>query len=244
MAWRCSGSTNKELIENMWKHKLISDSSTQVDRRHYAPSQPYQDSPQYIGYQATISAPHMHAIALEHLISFMMPSDASPAPRALDIGSGSGYLTHVMAELVGPRGLVVGVEHINALRDKGEANMRKSAEGTQLLNSGKVKFIAADGRKGLNEPARKGEEELGTLWDAIHVGASASEVHDELINQLKSPGCMFIPVEDSHDRDSHQNALVKYCPVFGFYHTSLPYLLRGCRPCLRAIQAPPTQLLR
>lgn len=25
MAWRCSGSTNKELIENMWKHKLISD---------------------------------------------------------------------------------------------------------------------------------------------------------------------------------------------------------------------------
>lgn len=191
----------------MWKHKLISDvrvkeAFIKVDRRHYAPSQPYQDSPQYIGYQATISAPHMHAIALEHLISFMMPSDASPAPRALDIGSGSGYLTHVMAELVGPRGLVVGVEHINALRDKGEANMRKSAEGTQLLNSGKVKFIAADGRKGLNEPARKGEEELGTLWDAIHVGASASEVHDELINQLKSPGCMFIPVEDSHDRDS------------------------------------------
>ncbi len=130
----------------------------------------------------------MHAIALEHLISFMMPSDASPAPRALDIGSGSGYLTHVMAELVGPRGLVVGVEHINALRDKGEANMRKSAEGKQLLDTGKVKFVAADGRKGLDEPARKGEEELGTQWDAIHVGASASDVHDELIRQLKSPG--------------------------------------------------------
>ncbi|TQV98394.1 hypothetical protein V2A60_007862 [Cordyceps javanica] len=207
MAWRCSGSTNKELIENMWRHKLISDTRVKeafikVDRHHYAPSKPYEDSPQYIGYQATISAPHMHAIALEHLISFMMPSAASPAPRALDIGSGSGYLTHVMAELVGTRGLVVGVEHINALRDKGEANMRKSAEGAQLLDSGKVKFIAADGRKGLNEPARKGEDEFGTQWDVIHVGASASEVHDELVRQLKSPGCMFIPVEDERDQDS------------------------------------------
>ncbi|KAM3553364.1 hypothetical protein ARSEF4850_006945 [Beauveria asiatica] len=207
MAWRCSGSTNKELIENMSRHKLISDERVKeafikVDRRHYAPSQPYEDSPQYIGYQATISAPHMHAMALEHLISFLMPSSASPAPRALDIGSGSGYLTHVMAELVGPRGLVVGVEHINALRDMGEANMRKSAEGKQLLDSGKVKFVVADGRKGLSEPARKGEEARGTHWDVIHVGASASRVHDELISQLKSPGCMFIPVEDEHDRDS------------------------------------------
>lgn len=130
----------------------------------------------------------MHAMALEHLIAFMMPSDESPAPRALDIGSGSGYLTHVMAELVGPRGLVVGVEHIHALREKGEKNMHKSAEGRELLKTGKVKFVAADGRKGLKEPARQGEEEFGTQWDAIHVGASASDVHDELIQQLKSPG--------------------------------------------------------
>lgn len=130
----------------------------------------------------------MHAIALEHLISFMMPSDASPAPRAMDVGSGSGYLTHVMAELVGPRGLVVGVEHIGALREKGEKNMRKSAEGRELIAMGKVKFVTADGRKGRKEPARKGEEELGTQWDVIHVGAAASQVHDELLNQLKAPG--------------------------------------------------------
>lgn len=130
----------------------------------------------------------MHAIALEHLISFMLPTETSPAPRAVDIGSGSGYLTHVMAELVGPRGLVVGVEHIRALRDMGEANMRKSVEGRELLEEGKVKFVAADGRKGLVEPARQGEEALGTQWDVIHVGASAKDVHDELINQLKSPG--------------------------------------------------------
>lgn len=130
----------------------------------------------------------MHAVALEHLINYMTPSETSPAPRAMDIGSGSGYLTHVMAELVGPRGLVLGIEHINALRDKGEANMRKSAEGRALIDSGKVKFITADGRNGSKEPARAGEEALGTQWDVIHVGASAKDVHAELLNQLKAPG--------------------------------------------------------
>ena len=40
--------------------------------------------------------------------------------RVLDVGSGSGYLTHVLAELVGDGGVVVGLEHIAALRDLGE----------------------------------------------------------------------------------------------------------------------------
>lgn len=35
-----------------------------VDRKFYAPKSPYSDSPQYIGYGATISAPHMHGYAL------------------------------------------------------------------------------------------------------------------------------------------------------------------------------------
>ncbi|CAG8972857.1 hypothetical protein HYALB_00001276 [Hymenoscyphus albidus] len=33
-------------------------------------------------------------------------------------------------------------------------------------------------------------------WDAIHVGAAAKEVHGELVEQLKSPGRIFIPVEE------------------------------------------------
>ncbi|KFA70078.1 hypothetical protein S40285_03303 [Stachybotrys chlorohalonatus IBT 40285] len=157
---------------------------------------PYEDSPQSIGHAATISAPHMHASAIEHVLPYLIPSSTSPAPRVLDIGSGSGYLTHVMAELVGPRGLVVGLEHIPELRDLGESNMRKSAEGRTLLGSGLVQFRLGDGRLGLKEPARQGEEAGGTAWDVIHVGASAKELHKELLDQLKAPGCIFIPVDD------------------------------------------------
>ncbi|KAF4592312.1 hypothetical protein GQ602_002611 [Ophiocordyceps camponoti-floridani] len=131
MAWRCSGRSNAALVENLWRNGLITEAAVKeaflrVDRAHYAPNNPYQDSPQPIGHEATISAPHMHASAAEHLLPFARPTVSSPAPRVLDVGSGSGYLTHVLAEMVGEAGLVVGLEHIAALRDLGEANMRRS----------------------------------------------------------------------------------------------------------------------
>lgn len=94
-----------------------------------------------------------------------------------------------MAELVCPTGSpevdrskVVGLEHIKALRDLGEKNMSKSERGRQLLGSGKVSFVVGDGRKGWKE---EGEKEG---WDAIHVGAAAVKLHEELIEQLRRPG--------------------------------------------------------
>jgi len=111
-----------------------------------------------------------------------------------------------MAELVGERGAVVGLEHIAALRDLGEANMRRSAGGRAFLESGRVKFRVGDGRKGWVEPDEdiRGVEAgvvqaRGKGWDAIHVGASASELHPELVEQLRAPGRMFIPVDDGAD---------------------------------------------
>jgi protein-L-isoaspartate(D-aspartate) O-methyltransferase len=130
----------------------------------------------------------MHASAIEHCLAYLIPSSTSPSPRVLDIGSGSGYLTHVMAELVGEKGLVVGLEHIKELKELGEHNMAKSPEGRKFLESGKVKFRLGDGRKGWVEEPREGEQVEGKGWDVIHVGASAAEIHPELLEQLKAPG--------------------------------------------------------
>ncbi|KAF7846185.1 hypothetical protein BT93_L4922 [Corymbia citriodora subsp. variegata] len=190
MAWTCSGSTNTALIENMAREGLITSDRVKkamlsVDRAHYAPAAPYQDSPQPIGHRATISAPHMHANACESLLPYLRPGG-----RVLDIGSGSGYLTHVLAELVQPGGVVVGVEHIQALTDLGRRNAEKSAEGRRLLEDGKMVFVKGDGRKGWS--GQGGEQG----WDAIHVGAAAAGFHQELVDQLRRPGRLFMPVEE------------------------------------------------
>ncbi|KAI0402274.1 protein-L-isoaspartate O-methyltransferase [Xylaria palmicola] len=225
MAWRSSGTSNRALVENLVRNKMITQDAVRaaflaVDRADYAPSSPYEDSPQAIGHRATISAPHMHASAAESLLPFLLPSSTARPRRVLDIGSGSGYLTHVLAELAGADGVVVGVEHIEALRALGEANMARSPGGRALLASGRVRFRAGDGRKGWverealhaaapggNAPEAKDEvggrnvggaadESEAQGWDAIHVGAAAAELHPALVAQLRRPGRMFIPVED------------------------------------------------
>ncbi|KAK1056641.1 hypothetical protein LTR74_014754 [Friedmanniomyces endolithicus] len=189
MAWRCSGPTNEALIENLTRNNLITQPRVQramllVDRAHYSPSAPYEDSPQPLGHRATISAPHMHAAACESLLPFL-----HPGARVLDIGSGSGYLTHVLAELVRPGGRVVGVEHIEALVEMGVRNSGKSAEGRGLLEGGGIRFVRGDGRLGW-----EGEGP----YDAIHVGAAAKGFHQALIDQLRAPGRLFMPVEEGH----------------------------------------------
>lgn len=203
MAWRSSGSSNASLIENLFRNSLIKtprvkEAFLSVDRAHYAPTTPYMDSPQPIGYGATISAPHMHAAAVESLLEYILPN--SRPGRVLDVGSGSGYLTHILGELVGEGGVVVGVEHVPALKELGERNMRKSEEGRRFLDTGRVRFRVGDGRMGWKEPSPGGSAKPVTSeadedgWDAIHVGAAAEEVHEELVRQLRAPGRMFIPV--------------------------------------------------
>ena len=61
MSWQCSGSTNEQLVDNMYHHELIKsprvrDAMRAVDRAHYVPStgKAYQDSPQTIGWDATV----------------------------------------------------------------------------------------------------------------------------------------------------------------------------------------------
>lgn len=189
MAWRSSGASNAELVKNMRSASLITaprvfQALMSVDRANYCATQPYQDSPQSIGYGATISAPHMHAHAAENLLPFL-----KPGAKVLDVGSGSGYTLAIFHHLVAEKASskVVGVDHMQALVDRANANLEKDGLAPALA-SGQILNVCADGRKGYPQLAP---------FDAIHVGAAAmSEVPQALIDQLNSPGRMFIPVED------------------------------------------------
>ncbi|OBZ67956.1 Protein-L-isoaspartate(D-aspartate) O-methyltransferase [Grifola frondosa] len=192
MAWRCTGATNAELIKNLARSQIIKSdralaAMNKVDRAHYVlwKDEAYQDSPQPIGYDATISAPHMHAHATENLIPFL-----KPGARVLDVGSGSGYLCAIFYHLVAgdPKvtggGKVVGIEHIPQLVEWSVGNLRKDGLGA-AVDEGRIEMVAGDGRQGY---AKEGP------YDAIHVGAAAPTMPKALVDQLARPGRMFIPV--------------------------------------------------
>lgn len=174
------------MVENLQTYgvvrsKKVAEVMEKVDRALFVPdgNAPYYDSPMPIGYNATISAPHMHATCLQ-----LLEDNLQPGMHALDVGSGTGYLTACFALMVGPQGCVVGVEHIPELVSSSIQNIQKSA-AAPLLKEGSLAVHVGDGRQGWPEHAP---------YDAIHVGAAAPEIPQALIDQLKPGGRMVIPV--------------------------------------------------
>ncbi|GAA6007904.1 hypothetical protein JCM10207_004919 [Rhodosporidiobolus poonsookiae] len=202
MAWRCGGNSNLQLVENLANAGILStprvvDAFKAVDRSHYVqqPGSAYEDSPSYIGYGATISAPHMHAHAIENLEPFL-----KPGANVLDVGSGSGYLLGIFHSLIQPGGNVLGIDHIDELVSLARTNLgadpstapflcEDSDSPTRMGDEKRVQVIKADGRQGSPE---KFTPEGG--WQVIHVGAAAPTMPQALIDQLARPGRMFIPV--------------------------------------------------
>lgn len=185
MAWRSSGSSNANLVDNLHANGIIKSERVvsamkAVDRKYFCKHNPYIDSPQSIGYHVTISAPHMHAHALEILSDHL-----KEGAKALDVGSGSGYLTACMALMVGPQGKAVGIDHIKELVDDSIVNTKKNPELGQLLETGQITLVTGDGRKGYPPEAP---------YDAIHVGAAAPTLPQDLVDQLKPGGRLIIPV--------------------------------------------------
>lgn len=95
----------------------------EVDRGDFVldKSTAYRDRPQSIEYGATISAPHMHAYALEWLKDYIKPGG-----KILDVGSGSGILWALFLQMMEGDGKVVGIEHIDELAQLGIDNLCKS----------------------------------------------------------------------------------------------------------------------
>ncbi|NWV67334.1 PIMT methyltransferase, partial [Malurus elegans] len=182
MAWTSSGKTHSELVNNLYKKGIIKsqrvfDVLLATDRGHYIKYFPYMDSPQSIGESLwTKHPPHAHALEL-------LKDQLVEGAKALDVGSGSGYLTACFARMIGPTGKAVGVEHIKELVYESIRNVQE--DDPTLLSSGRVKLVVGDGRQGYPEEAP---------YDAIHVGAAAATVPKELLKELKPGGRLIVPV--------------------------------------------------
>ena len=182
MAWACTGSSNGELVANLVRHKLVNhelavEAMKAVDRALFVVPQlqsvAYDDRPLPIGYDVTISAPHMHAMMLD-----LMAPHLGEGTSALDIGSGSGYIVACMAKM---GAAAYGIEHIQPLIPRSIEAVKKA------IGDAKFEIKHGDGRLGWPEHAP---------YDVIHVGAAAEpRVVDTLMKQLKPNGVLIIPLE-------------------------------------------------
>jgi protein-L-isoaspartate(D-aspartate) O-methyltransferase len=149
-----------------------------VARRNFLPPDKQQladiDMPLSIGYDQTNSQPSTVRRMLEWL-------NIQPGQTILDVGSGSGWTTALLAYIAGPSGRVDAVELVPQLREFGEAN----CQATGVTNA---HFYAAGKIFGLPEKAP---------YDRILVSARADTLPPELIEQLRPGGKLVIPVGDS-----------------------------------------------
>jgi protein-L-isoaspartate(D-aspartate) O-methyltransferase len=136
----------------------------------------YRDDPIQIGYSQTISQPYMTALMTELL-------ELTGTEDVLEVGSGSGYHAAVLGALAAT---VVTIELVPALAKLARENMARTGRDANVL------VIAGDGSIGYPQFAP---------YDAISVAAAAPEIPQALLDQLKDPGRLVIPVGERNDQD-------------------------------------------
>lgn len=130
-----------------------------------------------IGYGQTISQPAVVAFMLELL-------DPQRGQKILDVGSGSGWTTALLAYVTGEKGKVIAIERISKLKKIGERNVDKYS----YIKNGIVAMYCSDGSKGFAREAP---------FDRILVSATGADVPKPLRDQLKIGGKMVFPVGNS-----------------------------------------------
>ena len=130
------------------------------------------DGPLPIGHGQTNSQPRTVAAMLRLL-------DVAPGMRVLDVGSGSGWSTALLAHLVGANGEVIGVELVPELVQFGATNLAATKQPWARI------VAATPGVFGLPDQAP---------FDRILVSAEPATLPQTLVDQLRDGGVMVIPV--------------------------------------------------
>lgn len=175
----------REMVETQLRRRGIRDERVlrameEIPREEFVPVDSrvlaYGDEPIHIGHSQTISQPYMTALMTELL-------ELTGTEDVLEVGSGSGYHAAVLGALAAT---VVTIELVPALARLARENLARTRRDANVL------VIAGDGSTGYPQLAP---------YDAITVAAAAPEIPRALLDQLKDPGCLVIPVGERSDQD-------------------------------------------
>jgi len=161
-----------QLIKRGIKNQKVLDTMLKIPRHLFVNEKDqkdaYNDSPLGINCSQTISQPYIVALMTELI-------EPDKNKKVLEIGTGSGYQTAILAELCST---IFTIERHKELTDKSEKKLKR-------LGYNNIQFKTDDGTIGWIEKSP---------FDAIIVTAAAPEVPDNLVKQLKDQGRIVIPV--------------------------------------------------
>jgi protein-L-isoaspartate(D-aspartate) O-methyltransferase len=189
----------EQIAERGIRDVRVLEAMRRVVRHEFVPENfrlhSYEDRPLPIGEGQTISQPYIVATMLEHLA-------IQSGDRVLEIGTGSGYVTALLAKLAAE---VFSVER--------HVSLAALAENTLLrLGFRNVKIRVGDGREGWEEYAP---------FDAILVSAATAEIPPALFTQLREGGRLMAPIGPPSSQE-----LQLICKVHGQPEVKI---LEGCR---------------
>jgi protein-L-isoaspartate(D-aspartate) O-methyltransferase len=170
----------KDLIQQLKSQKFskkIIEAFEKVDRSEFISKKhkkySYHDIAIPIGKGQTISQPYTIAFMLTLL-------KLKNSQKILEVGTGSGYVLALINE-ISKNSEIYGIERIKELMERSK----------KILEDKKnIKVIQGDGSKGLPKVKGKG-------FDRILVSASAQEIPQKLVKQLKIRGILVAPVRNS-----------------------------------------------
>lgn len=172
-----SGRTRLRMIENLRREGVtderVLNAMTGIPRHAFVDegiaSRAYEDVALPIGHGQTISSPTIVGLMTQMLVA------VKPMSKVLEVGTGCGYQTAVLAKLVKE---VYTLERIAPLMDKARRHLRD-------LRFYNIRYKHADGHAGYPE---------GAPYDGILMAASATHVPEALKMQLAVGGRMVLPV--------------------------------------------------
>ena len=181
------------------RDKRVLEVMSRIPRELFVPEgvrhQAYEDKPLPIGYEQTISQPYIIALMTEAL-------ELQGTEKVLELGTGSGYQTAILAELTAE---VISIERVPELVESAQAVLDN-------IGYRNIHIYLAEESLGRKQDAP---------YDAIMVTAGAPRIPDDLVAQLVNGGHMIIPVGTKY--------MQELCKVTKHTDKTTVQNLGGCR---------------
>ena len=170
------------LVKEGWlKTERIIDAFKNIERKDFLPANIKNladvNEALPVGFGQTISQP----LTVAFMFELLQPEKGD---KILDVGSGSGWTSALLAEIVSEKGKVIAVEVVSELKEFGEENLAKY----KFVEKGIVEFVLGDGSQGYKKEA---------LYDKILASASGYDLPQAWKDQLKIDGRIVCPIGSS-----------------------------------------------